>query len=239
MGEITPNLDDGGLWLPSDILSDEIFSNKFDPNFSTELNEFMEEEPTSLSNLSTFSLFEQNHINSKVPSMDLDLDRNSKQIKPQNQLCDTGKTQPEMGLGLYGETPVDHYFNVLDNGGSGDSYFVSSPYQFHDIVGDILQARSMILQRQQNLQQHYVDVQNHYVANHFLPLQVNNNGFNRGCRGTSVFIPRTPPTTVANPGKNAKTMFSQYMSGFWKGEESIDTDERLGGQVIKRPNPPY
>ncbi|KAI3843447.1 hypothetical protein MKW92_050715 [Papaver armeniacum] len=209
MGEITPNLDDGELWLPSDILPDEIFSNKFDPNFSTELNEFIEQEPTSLSNLSTFSLFEQNHINSKVPSMDLD--RNSKQIKPQNQLCDMGKTQPEMGLGLYGETPVDHYFNVLDNGGSGDSYFVSSPYQFHDIVGDILQARSMILQRQQNLQQHYVDVQNHYVANHFLPLQVNNNGFNRGCRGTSVFI----------------------------REESIDTDERLGGQVIKRPNPPY
>ncbi|KAI3832558.1 hypothetical protein MKW98_002104 [Papaver atlanticum] len=231
MGEITPNLDDGELWLPSDILPDEIFSNKFDPKFSTELNEFMEEEPTSLSHLSTYSLFEQNHINSKVPSMDLD--RNSKQIKPQNQFCGMGKTQPEMGLGLYGETPVDYYLNALDNGGSGDSYFVSSPYQFHDrklplpIVGDILQARTMILQRQPNLQQYY-------AQNNFLPLQVNNNGswncgFNRGCsRGTGVFIPRTP-TTVANPGKK---------QSFWKGEESIDTDKRLGDQV-KRPNPPY
>lgn len=230
MGEITPNLDDGELWLPSDILPDEIFSNKFDPNFSTELNKFMEEEPTSLPHLSTFSLFEQNHINSKLPSMDLD--HNSKQIKPQNQFCGMDKTQPEMGLGLYGETPVGHYLDVLDNGGSGDSYFVSSPYQFHDrklplpIVEDILEARTMILQRQQNLQQHCVDVQNHYVANHFLPLQV----FNRGCRGTGVFIPRTSTTTVANPGKN---------QSFWKGEESIDTDKRLGGRVIKRPNPPY
>ncbi|KAI3915410.1 hypothetical protein MKW98_022368, partial [Papaver atlanticum] len=35
-----------------------------------DLNEFMEEEPTSLPHLSTYSLFEQNHINSnKVSSM--------------------------------------------------------------------------------------------------------------------------------------------------------------------------
>ncbi|KAI3984955.1 hypothetical protein MKX01_004723 [Papaver californicum] len=237
MGEITPTLDDGELWLPSDILPDEFFSNKFDSNFSTELNEFMEEEPTSLPHLSTYSLFEQNHINSKVPSMNLN--RNSKQIKPQNQFCGMGKTQPEMGLRRYRETHVAHYLNALDNGGTGDSYFASSPYQFHDrklslpIVGDILQARTMISQRQQNLQQHYV--QNYYVENHFLPLQVNNGSwnsvFNRGCRGTGVFIPRTPPTTVANPGKKQSNFF-------WKGEEeSIDTDKRLGG-LVKRPNPP-
>ncbi|KAI3987326.1 hypothetical protein MKX01_003076 [Papaver californicum] len=229
MGEITPNLDDGELWLPSDILPDEVFSNKFDSNFSTELNEIMEEEPTSLPHLSTYSLFEQNHINPKVPSMNLD--RNSKQIKPQNQFCGMGKTQPEMGLGLYGETHFAHYLNALDNGGT-------SPYQFHGrklplpIVGDILQARTMISQRQQNLQQHYV--QNHYVENHFLPLRVNNwswnRGFNRGCRGTGVFIPGTPPNTVANPGKK---------QSFWKGEEeSIDTDKRLGA-LVKRPNSTY
>ncbi|MCL7028127.1 hypothetical protein MKW94_024431 [Papaver nudicaule] len=221
MGEITPNLDDGELWLP-----DEIFSNKFDPNFSTELNE------TSLPHLiPSYSLFEQNHISCEVPTMNLD--PNSKQIRPQNQFCGMGKTQPEMGLGFYGETPAGHCLDFSGNGGGGDSYFESSPYpQFHDtrelalpIVGDILQARSMMLQRQQII---YFE----RVQNNFLPLQVNNepwsSGFHRGYRGTGVFIPRTPPTTVANPGKK---------QSFRKEEGSIHKDKRLGGSV-KRPNPP-
>lgn len=236
MGEIIPNLEDGELWVPSDILPDESFSNKFHSNFSThhQLNEFMEEEeePTySLPHLSTYSLFQQNHV---VPSMNLD-PHHSKQIKLQNQFYSMGRPQPEMGLGIYGETPVGgHYLNFSDNGGGGCSCYESTaPLRFHDrklpplpIAGDILQARSRILQRQQNQQQRY-------LQNHFLPLQGNdNNGsWNRGNRGTGVFIPRTPPnSTVANPGKKKQS--------YWKGDRgSVDAGKRLQG-LVKRSNPP-
>ncbi|KAI3932918.1 hypothetical protein MKW92_023841 [Papaver armeniacum] len=246
MGEIIPNLEDGELWLPSDILPDESFSNKFHSNFSThhQLNEFTmeeEEEPTySLPHLSTYSLFQQNHV---APSMNLD-PLHSKQIKLQNQFPGMGRAQPEMSLGLYGETPVGgHYLNFSDNcgGGGGCSCFESTPpFRFHDrklpplpIAGDILQARSTILQKLQKQQQRYPP-QNHYVANHFLPLQVNdNNGsWNRGNRGTGVFIPRTPPNcTVANPGEKKK-------QSYWKGDRgSVDAGKRVHG-LVKRPNPP-
>ncbi|KAI3834429.1 hypothetical protein MKX03_032540 [Papaver bracteatum] len=240
MGEIIPNLEDGELWLPSDILPDEIFSNKFHSNFSThhQLNEFMEEEeePTySLPHLSTYSLFQQNHV---VPSMNLD-PRHSKQIKLQNQFSGMGRTEPEMGLGLYGETPVGgHYLNFSDNGGGGSCFESTPPFRFHDrklppqpIAGDILQARSSMLLRK-NLQQQRYDPQNH----HYLPLQGNNNGswnsgLNRGNRGTGVFIPRTPPNcTIANPGKKQQSS--------WKGDRwSVDAGKRLQG-LVKRSNYP-
>ncbi|KAI3878388.1 hypothetical protein MKW98_001803 [Papaver atlanticum] len=245
MGEIIPNLEDGELWLLSDILPDERFSNKYHSNFSThhQLNEFMEEEePTySLPHLSTYSLFQQNHVKSEVvPSMNLD-PLYCKQIKLQNQFCGMGRTEPEMGLGLYGETPIGgHYLNFSDNGGGGGgcSCFESTPpFRFHDrklpplpIAGDILQARSTILLRK-NLQQ-----QRYPQSHHFLPLQGNNNGswnsgLNRGNRGTGVFIPRSPPNcTVANPGKKKQSS--------WKGDRgSVDAGKRLQG-LVKRSNPP-
>ncbi|RZC76738.1 hypothetical protein C5167_000875 [Papaver somniferum] len=233
MGEIIPNLEDGELWLPSDILPDESFSNKFHSNFSThhQLNEFMEEEeePTySLPHLSTYSLFQQNHV---VPSMNLD-PHHSKQIKLQNQFYSMGGPQPAMGLGIYGETPVGgHYLNFSDNGGGCSCYESTPPFRFHDrklpplpIAGDILQARSTMLQKQHKQQQRYPP-QNHYVG------RGNNGSWNRGNRGTGVFIPRTPPNcTVANPGKKKQS--------YWKGDrESVDAGKRLQGQV-KRSNPP-
>ncbi|OVA07134.1 hypothetical protein BVC80_1289g53 [Macleaya cordata] len=197
MADFPPNLDDGELWLPSDILPKEV-SSKFYPNFPSELT-YMEELAQQL-------LLEQNQTNIKPPP---NLAPNLK-VRPPNRFCSIAPPRPELGLGFGGGTVLGHNLYVSGNGGS---YFGSRPvYQYHAIkpvqtqVGNFVQARALVLQRQQN-----------QVQNRFLPFQVNGSwkgGFVRESGGgTGVFLPRIGATTTyprkKHSGKKGEEMIKQ------------------------------
>ncbi|XP_042475568.1 uncharacterized protein LOC122057513 isoform X2 [Macadamia integrifolia] len=183
MADFPPNLDDGELWLPSDIFPDEV-SPMISPKFPSELT-YMED---LAQQLAAYALLERNQ-NTAKPFPNLVPNLESKQ---QSRYGTNVAPRYGLGIGFGGVHDVghrqNHYAPVTVNGGFRVGltqvyrYRTMSPSQAQ--VENFLRAR--VLQGLQNQNQ-----------NRLLPFQVNGmgtGGFGRESGGTGVFLPRLATT---------------------------------------------
>ncbi|XP_010262986.1 PREDICTED: uncharacterized protein LOC104601385 isoform X2 [Nelumbo nucifera] len=184
MADYTPNLDDGELWLPSDIFPDEV-SAKFSPEFPCELT-YMEDLARQLA---AYALLERNQNAFRRP-------RQHSSVAP-----------PRTGFGLgFGGNPTfgvggRHLYasgNYCFSPGSLPVYQVRpmKPVQ-PQVEGCVQQPRARVLQSQRQNQ----------VQNSFFPFQVNGSvtgGFVREYGGTGVFLPRIATSADVKKKQNVK-----------------------------------
>ncbi|XP_043691008.1 uncharacterized protein LOC122641775 isoform X2 [Telopea speciosissima] len=174
MADFPPNLDDGELWLPSDIFPEEV-SPKISPKFPSEIS-YMEDLARQLA---SYALLERNQNTTKPPP---NLVPESKQ---QSRYGTT--VSPRYGFGFDGVHGVGHRQNHYAPVNGGFRVGLTQVYRYHPMSPaqaqvENLQAR--VLQRLQN-------------RNRFLPVQVNETrigGFVRESGGTGVFLPRVSTT---------------------------------------------
>ncbi|XP_043689322.1 uncharacterized protein LOC122640230 isoform X2 [Telopea speciosissima] len=213
MAGFPPNLDDGELWLPSDIFPDEV-SSKIRPKFSPELT-YMED---IAQQISAYALLERNQIVAKPP---LNLVPNL-EIKRQSRYGTVTAPQTRFGFGFRGVHGVGHndYVSVNEDRfrvGLGQIYQYRSMSPVQSQVENYLQARARVSQRLQNHNQ---------GQNHFLPFQVTGSsigGFVRESGGTGVFLPRV-----------ATTVDVKKKHGVKKGEETKQRQPNKNNDVEKQ-----
>ncbi|KAL5709171.1 hypothetical protein ACHQM5_019889 [Ranunculus cassubicifolius] len=191
MADFPPNLDDGELWLPSDILPD---SKKVEENgvemFPSELT-YMEE---LAQQLSSYALLEQQQTQTKKIT--------TTKKSPTPEVIPFGSFEPnrvnnggfnKVGGNRNRGTGVVHSVYASDQGG----FRVELTPGYHHVPPirpvvitqgkGFVQSRGRVLQKQQN----------QGGGNYFLPYMANGGGF---VKGTGVFLPRIE-TTVNGASK--------------------------------------
>ncbi|CAK9152956.1 unnamed protein product [Ilex paraguariensis] len=204
MAEFPPNLDDGEMWLPSDIFPIDEVPSKLKPrNYSSELL-CMEE---IAQRFAVFASLERNRTQSfNKPHTYLELERFREPVR----YGSVGSFPGGYCVGVNGGTRVGYGGHGWGNGGvlTGSrpvyQYELLNPVQFQ--FESFMEARVRGLQRQQ-----VRFMQNRIMGRRFLPLQgngigVGNNGGGvlREYGGTGVFLPRMATTTTTNDNSDAR-----------------------------------
>ncbi|KAF8403370.1 hypothetical protein HHK36_011472 [Tetracentron sinense] len=199
MADFPPNLDDGELWLPSDIFPDEVTA-KLSPKFPSERT-YMED---LAQQLAAYALLERNPNRNRNDTRPAPSFSPNSEFRPPTRYGPVGPRRTGYGVGVDGGSGgVDHSLYASGNGcfrvGTRPvyQYYPMKPSQTQ--VESFLQTRGRVLQRQQN-----------QVQIHFSPFQVNGvgmSGFVRESGGTGVFLPRVATTTDVRKkqiGKNGQ-----------------------------------
>ncbi|XP_059643174.1 uncharacterized protein LOC132285030 [Cornus florida] len=199
MADFPPNLDDGELWLPSDIFPDEIPSRK-SPFYHSEL--------THLQNLAqhfaALALL-QRFRNQTVAKQRLNLAPNSERFEPAVPYDSTGYRRA-WHFGFNGSAGVGHGVDGYGIGSRGTWTGCRPAYQYHFVqpvqpqVESFMEARARVLQKQQK---QFLQSQNMVLP--FRGSRVGG-GFVREYGGTGVFLPRINSTTTTNVARKRQSV---------------------------------
>ncbi|XP_010246895.1 PREDICTED: uncharacterized protein LOC104590069 [Nelumbo nucifera] len=195
MAEFPPNLDDGELWIPSDIFPDEV-STKFSPEFPSEIT-YMED---LAHQLATFALLERNQTVANPPP---NLPPNLEYFRRQGRYGAVAPPRTGFSFGFgRGPTAGHHLFSSGNEGfpaGSRPVYQYRPMKPVHaQVESSVHQPGDRSLQKQQQNQ----------GQNRFLPFQVNGSGMGglvREYGGTGVFLPRIATTADVKKKQSGKT----------------------------------
>ncbi|XP_042500993.1 uncharacterized protein LOC122078875 [Macadamia integrifolia] len=214
MADFPPNLDDGELWLPSDIFPDEVSSK-------------MRRMEDLARQIAAYSLLERNQTVAKPPANlvpNLEIKRQSR--------YGTFTAPQRVGFGFGGVQGVahkahNHYVSVKkDDGfrvGLGQLYqhYPMSPAQAQ--FENYLQARTRVSQWLQNQNEGP-------TPNHSLPFQLSgacNGRFVRESGGTGVFLPRVATTVDAKKKNGMKKGEETKQREPTKKNDDVEKQERL------------
>ncbi|KAF9597445.1 hypothetical protein IFM89_018891 [Coptis chinensis] len=179
MSDFVPNLDDGELWLPSDILPHEKPQEEV-VEFPSELT-YMDELAQQLSTYVRLEKQQQKQTHTKSTKQP---PIQNKQIKPIIQLGTFDRSRIGPGFqgngGIARGTGVVHSVYASDQGGYRVD--LTSCYQLKLGYNNSIQGQSFDHTRGRVLQKHQ-----NQGRNRFLPLHPNRGGF---VKGTGVFLPR-------------------------------------------------
>ncbi|KAF8395464.1 hypothetical protein HHK36_019410 [Tetracentron sinense] len=197
MAEFSPDLDDGELWLPSDIFPDEVTA-KLSPNLPSD--------PTYMEDLSAYALVNPNRNATKPPPS---LAPNS-EFRPTSRYSLVDSPRTGYGFGVDGVHPgVRRSLNGNGNGGFGPVYQYHPMKPAHTQVEGFVETRSRVLQRQQN-----------QVGNGM-------GGFVRESGGTGVFLPRVATTTYDRKKQSGKNRLESQQRQLSTKQVAVGMQERF------------